>query len=61
MPDEPRVAEAGDGDPVDTYPLEYSDHEFARLERQATIFRGFTADVLRRAGLVPGMQVLDIG
>ena len=61
MPDEPRAAEADDGDLTDAYPLGYTDHEFARLERQGAIFREFTSNVLCRAGLVPGMHVLDIG
>jgi len=61
MPDEPKGTVASDGDPTDAYPLGYTDHEFARLERQGAIFREFTSDVLRRAGLTPGMRVLDIG
>jgi ubiquinone/menaquinone biosynthesis C-methylase UbiE len=61
MPDEPTLAEASGGDPTFTYPLGYTDHEFARLEQQGAIFREFTSDVLRRAGLAPGMRVLDIG
>ena len=43
------------------YALGYSDNEFRRLERQAVFFRDLTEDVLRRAGLVPGMHVLDVG
>jgi SAM-dependent methyltransferase len=61
MPDEPRGTDASDGDPTDAYPLGYTDHEFTRLERQGAIFREFTSEVLRRAGLTPGMRVLDIG
>jgi ubiquinone/menaquinone biosynthesis C-methylase UbiE len=61
MPDEPTVVERSCGDPTFTYPLGYTDHEFARLEQQGAIFREFTSDVLRRAGLTPGVRVLDIG
>jgi ubiquinone/menaquinone biosynthesis C-methylase UbiE len=43
------------------YVLGYSEREFRRLEFQAGLFRDFTEDILRRAGLAPGMQVLDIG
>ena len=43
------------------YALGYSENEFRRLESQGGLFRDFTEDVLRRAGLAPGMQVLDIG
>jgi ubiquinone/menaquinone biosynthesis C-methylase UbiE len=43
------------------YALGYSDNEFRRLERQAAFFRDLTEDVLRRAGLAPGMHVLDVG
>jgi len=43
------------------YALGYSDSEFRRLERQAEFFRDLTEDVLRRAGLTPGMHVLDVG
>ena len=51
------------GTAVDTnhYALGYSESEFRRLEVQAALFRDFTEDVLRRAGLAPGMQVLDVG
>ena len=38
-----------------------SERELARLERQATFFSGMTRDVLGRAGLRPGMRVLDLG
>jgi cyclopropane fatty-acyl-phospholipid synthase-like methyltransferase len=41
--------------------LGYSDSEFGRLERQAVYFRDLTEDVLRGAGLAPGMHVLDVG
>lgn len=44
-----------------SYVLGHSDHELARLEQQGEIFAEATEDVLRRAGLKPGMRVLDIG
>jgi ubiquinone/menaquinone biosynthesis C-methylase UbiE len=43
------------------YALGYSEDEFKRLERQGAFLRDLTADVLRRAGIAPGMRVLDIG
>src|SRR5262249_2540853 len=43
------------------YALGYSESEFHRLEFQGGLFRDFTEDVLLRAGLAPGMQVLDAG
>ncbi len=43
------------------YILGHSDDELARLERQSLFFAEPTADVLQRAGLKPGMQVLDVG
>jgi ubiquinone/menaquinone biosynthesis C-methylase UbiE len=41
--------------------LGHSDHELERLEQQAQIFAETTEDILRRAGLKPGMRVLDVG
>ena len=35
--------------------------EFRRLEMQSAFIRDLTEDVLKRAGLRPGMRVLDIG
>jgi ubiquinone/menaquinone biosynthesis C-methylase UbiE len=46
---------------ADSYALGYSEAEFRRLKFQGEYLRDFTADVLRRAGIAPGMQVLDIG
>ena len=46
---------------VCTYALGYSESEFKRLESQGRFFRDLTEDVLRRAGVAPGMRVLDIG
>src|SRR5712672_1848227 len=43
------------------YILGHSEHELARLERQAEIFSVETRDWLRRAGLKTGMRVLDVG
>ena len=43
------------------YPLGESEAEFRRLEMQAAFVRDLTEDVLKRAGLKPGMRVLDIG
>jgi 2-polyprenyl-3-methyl-5-hydroxy-6-metoxy-1,4-benzoquinol methylase len=44
-----------------SYALGYSPEEFTRLERQGALLAHLTADVLQRAGLVPGMRVLDVG
>jgi SAM-dependent methyltransferase len=44
-----------------SYALGYSDSEFRRLERQGALLRDLTEDVLRRAGIAPGMHVLDVG
>lgn len=43
------------------YPLGYSEDEARRLALQAALFEDLTADVLRRAGIGPGMQILDLG
>jgi len=43
------------------YPLGYSAEEGRRLAAQAAMLEDLTADVLRRAGLAPGMRVLDLG
>jgi ubiquinone/menaquinone biosynthesis C-methylase UbiE len=56
-PDTGEVSSAG----ADSYALGYSEAEFRRLQFQGGYLRGFTADVLRRAGITPGMRVLDIG
>ncbi|BCI51385.1 hypothetical protein NIIDNTM18_06630 [Mycolicibacterium litorale] len=61
MSDQRRLSTAAQGYAVNDYPLGYTKQEFARLERQGSVFRDFTLDVLRRAGLAPGMRVLDIG
>lgn len=43
------------------YPLGYSAQETQRFEDQAVRLQDLTEDVLRRAGLRPGMRVLDLG
>lgn len=43
------------------YPLGYSAEEARRLTMQAAMLEEHTADLLRRAGLAPGMRVLDLG
>jgi SAM-dependent methyltransferase len=44
-----------------TYPLGYSEDEARRLASQAAFYEDLTADVLRRAGIGSGMEVLDLG
>lgn len=44
-----------------SYVLGHSEQELARLERQSEIFGRETRELLRRAGLKPGMHVLDVG
>jgi ubiquinone/menaquinone biosynthesis C-methylase UbiE len=43
------------------YLLGHSDGELTRLTRQAAFLDDLTDDVFRRAGLEPGMRVLDAG
>jgi len=43
------------------YVLGHTQEELARLEAQAEIFKDPTEDILKRAGIRPGMKVLDIG
>ncbi len=43
------------------YVLGHSVDELERLERQAEFFEEETEDTLKRAGLRPGMRVLDLG
>src|SRR5262245_17165364 len=55
---------SGEGDRADvvaSYAMGYTSDEFKRLEMQASYLKQLTADFLRRAGLAPGMRVLDIG
>jgi precorrin-6B methylase 2 len=44
-----------------SYPLGYSEDEAHRLASQGAFLEDLTADVLRRAGIEPGMVVLDLG
>jgi SAM-dependent methyltransferase len=44
-----------------SYPLGYSEDEACRLASQAAFLEDLTADVLRRAGIGSGMEVLDLG
>ena len=46
---------------VQDYPLGYSEQEARRLADQGALLEDLTEDLLRRAGIVPGMRVLDIG
>jgi ubiquinone/menaquinone biosynthesis C-methylase UbiE len=46
---------------TEDYVLGHSQQELARLERQADLFHAETTETLRRAGLKPGMRVLDVG
>ena len=46
---------------VTEYILGHSDREIRRLMLQASILRPITERLLRRAGLKPGMRVLDLG
>ncbi len=41
------------------YVLGHSEHELDRLERQGQFFSGLTRGLLLRAGIKPGMRVLD--
>lgn len=43
------------------YVLGHSGRELARLEQQAAFFADATRELLLRAGLKPGMRVLDVG
>jgi ubiquinone/menaquinone biosynthesis C-methylase UbiE len=44
-----------------SYPLGYSEDEAPRLARQAALLEDLTEDVFRRAGIISGMRVLDLG
>jgi 2-polyprenyl-3-methyl-5-hydroxy-6-metoxy-1,4-benzoquinol methylase len=43
------------------YALGHTSGEFRRLEYMDAFFRDLTEDVFRRAGIAPGMRVLDVG
>jgi ubiquinone/menaquinone biosynthesis C-methylase UbiE len=44
----------------DSYPLGYSEDEAGRLANQGAFLEDLTADVLRRAGIESGMEMLDL-
>jgi cyclopropane fatty-acyl-phospholipid synthase-like methyltransferase len=44
-----------------TYALGRSDDEHARLTEQARFLRPLTERFLKKAGIAPGMTVLDVG
>jgi ubiquinone/menaquinone biosynthesis C-methylase UbiE len=44
-----------------SYMLGHSEHELARLTRQAKLVDPMTRRYLKRAGIAPGMRVLDMG
>jgi ubiquinone/menaquinone biosynthesis C-methylase UbiE len=46
---------------VETYAMGYTQHESERLMFQARLLRPMTERLLRRAGIGPGMRVLDVG
>jgi ubiquinone/menaquinone biosynthesis C-methylase UbiE len=46
---------------LENYPLGYSDAEARRLMKQGAVLEDLTRDYLSRAGLAPGMRVLDVG
>jgi ubiquinone/menaquinone biosynthesis C-methylase UbiE len=46
---------------LENYPLGYSEAEAQRLMEQGAMLEDLTADLLSRAGLAPGMRVLDVG
>jgi 2-polyprenyl-3-methyl-5-hydroxy-6-metoxy-1,4-benzoquinol methylase len=46
---------------METYAMGYSQHELERLVFQARLLRPMTERLLRRAGIEPGMRVLDVG
>jgi ubiquinone/menaquinone biosynthesis C-methylase UbiE len=46
---------------VNEYVLGHANHELKRLVSQSTFFGPLTEQVLRSAGLAPGMHVLDVG
>lgn len=48
-------------DAAASYALGHSEQELARLERQGQLFSTETRDVLYRAGIRSGMNVLDVG
>jgi ubiquinone/menaquinone biosynthesis C-methylase UbiE len=55
------VADLPPNESPDAYVLGHRERELARLARQGELFADLTRDLLVRAGLRPGMRVLDIG
>jgi ubiquinone/menaquinone biosynthesis C-methylase UbiE len=47
--------------PNTSYLLGHSEQERSRLKRQALLYHAATLDILCRAGIKPGMRVLDVG
>lgn len=60
MPPSAAVGDQDDKASAD-YVLGHSDRELERLRRQGALFSDLTRDLLIRAGVKKGMQVLDIG
>lgn len=48
-------------DKTPAYSLGHSESELTRLQKQAEFYAEFTRTVLLKAGLAPGMRVLDVG
>jgi SAM-dependent methyltransferase len=46
---------------MDAYVMGYAEHELERLTFQARLLQPMTERMLRRAGIEPGMRVLDVG
>ena len=44
-----------------TYVLGHSQSELERLGQQSRLFGEFTEELLRKAGIAPGMRVIDVG
>jgi SAM-dependent methyltransferase len=55
------TGKGGRADAAASYVMGYSEQEFKRLEMGASYMHHLTANFLQRAGLAPGMRVLDIG
>lgn len=47
--------------PTNDYPLAHTREELERLVQQGSFFGELTEQVLLKAGLAPGMRVLDVG
>jgi hypothetical protein len=55
------LSQAGEYMTDPTYALGRSDDEHARLTEQANFLRPLTERFFRKAGIAPGMKVLDVG